>query len=195
MSAVAIQDNSVLPQEPIAPTLPEQAVNTVINTSLGMAFNYAFVTTLLTPFQYFGYCENATRVTHSTLAALSAPVRPLASYCFKTILGCDENTKWKNMTENMATMVTTSVIAGLACNYLGYNIDTRSLVYQNLQMVVLGVIPQVLQFAIEELIPLDEEMDDLDLEDPSIDPARVKQFKENAALKTERVKQLWLDEI
>jgi hypothetical protein len=178
------------------PSLTVKAIATTIGTGIGMVANYYISYGLLYPFERFGSLEHETRVNYSALAALSVPIRPLTSFCNKTALGCNENTPWRNITENVATSLITCIHATRACNYLGYNIKIADLLYHQIQIFGITALSYGLALGIQYLDDsIEVEEDSFDLpEEKKPRPIEGNLYKMSTPVKTAKVSQMLKDE-
>ena len=147
----------------------------------------------------------------SMFVAIAVPIRPIASYCFKQLLGCKEDTPVRNAAAIVATSLTTTALSSYAANMLGFETDTERLIQHNIIGLVLAPALMYTSTKMKQMIEEDEQLlaaqnnlqtvEDADyLEDVdsinievtgriSLESSRVKHLSDASLLKVEEIKQ------
>lgn len=119
-----------IPESKPVPSTSQKVVKEVINLGIGMPLNYYVGYFIGCGLNKMNLKTPLSPENMGMLSALSLPVKPITTYCITKALGCKPDTPWRNMTALAASSLATTAISALACNALGYEIDTPSLVYR-----------------------------------------------------------------
>jgi hypothetical protein len=174
------------------PSRPALVIGSVLGTGIGMAAHFAKTSAIYYPVEKFELCTAEQRINWSVHAALSVPIRPITSFCFTKILGCNKDTNWRNVAEYVATTVTTSIVAAAFCNYAGYDVHTAGIVYSHLQAFGLELATTGFKKGIEFI---DDKIESMKQTVSAVNPDRVKPFQMTTSEKTEKLTQLSFDEM
>lgn len=165
----AINSARPVTQPPKQGELPLSAAGLAGMLSVGMPISYGIGYGI----GWLGLSGQIPPTNFGMLLAVTLPARLATGYCIHKISGYKPDTPWRhstwhNLTATVATSITSSAIAALACNQLGYEIDAPALIVRNIVGLGLQLGIPALQEKIETLWPeLDpnEEMTFLDLSD------------------------------